>query len=149
MPPEFFNGKSENSLKASQAHDIWSLAVVFFEMANGNDKFPFNAYVTNESQLKENISIAPTISSNYIYDDGKTNRFIDSLLINNWKNRPTVDQAISLLSQDVLTVPSEIEPSREYRPRNRLLNKPLSPRNRWWYDPFSQINRWYQPLFYS
>lgn len=44
MPPEIFMETREDSLKGSQAHDIWSLAVVMFELANGSNKYPFQTF---------------------------------------------------------------------------------------------------------
>lgn len=96
MPPEFFTGTRQDSLQASQAHDIWSLTMVFFELTNGLYKFPFNIFSYDNTPLSteaiaQNIVNAPQISSNYNFDDGRTNNYLDSLVIPDWQSRPAVD----------------------------------------------------------
>lgn len=101
MSPEIFNGTHENSLKASQAHDIWSLAVVMFEMANGPNVFPYTILNPQQSaflpeqEIMQHIAQAPEYSSNYLGDDGRTNMFLNYLIVNDWHMRPTIDMAMN------------------------------------------------------
>ena len=100
MPPEFFNGTKVDSLEEAKKHDIWSLAVMMFEMANGPNVYPFNIYEDiwhplPVEKLGAEIAKAPGYRSNYQRDNGQANRFIMSLLINNWRSRPSIEQAIN------------------------------------------------------
>jgi serine/threonine protein kinase len=110
MPPESFNGTRENSLISSQAHDMWSLAVVIFQLANGIIAFPFNVFtpdgtglLSSEEQIVHIIQ-APEYQSNYGSDDGRTNLFINNILINDWHKRPTANIARNILDEIILTV---------------------------------------------
>jgi len=108
MPPEFFNGTHEDSVSASKAHDVWALALVMFELAHGLNIYPFQIFtpdgsaVLSNEQMMANIAQAPTFSSNYTLDDGRTNIFLNSLLIQNWHSRPTVEIAQDILNDQVL-----------------------------------------------
>jgi serine/threonine protein kinase len=100
FPPEYYLGISENSLAAAQAHDIWSLGVVFYQMANGKYPFQFDEkdqFFTQE-QLAQNITSAvqPPFFSKYKQDDGRTDILIHSMLIKNWKQRPNIEACVAL-----------------------------------------------------
>lgn len=99
-PPEFFNGQHEESLFASQKHDVWSLGIVLFEMANGWESFPFDdtyyLKYNNIIYLFRSIANAPITKSNYTLDNGELNMIVDSLLINDWKNRPCAVGALDM-----------------------------------------------------
>jgi serine/threonine protein kinase len=89
----------EDNIIGAKAHDVWSLAVTMFQLANGDKAFPFKIYdnqkkTLSKNEIMQNIANAPQFSSNYIYDDGRTDRYLSFLLINNWKERPTINQAI-------------------------------------------------------
>jgi len=111
-PPEHFTGYHEESLKGAQAHDIWSLAVVMYELANGSNKYPFQIF-TNDflppNEIEKNISKAPQYLSNYQLDDGRTNAFINNLLVNDWHKRPNVNMALNILIDKILTKASIIK----------------------------------------
>lgn len=100
MPPEFFNKTRVNSFEAAKAHDIWSLTMVFFELANGLRRFPY-AYkdamgkVLPEIEIAKNITLAPQFSSGYNFDDGRTNYFLNKLVVNKWISRPTITQVLA------------------------------------------------------
>ena len=110
MPPEFFNGTYVESLEASQAHDMWSLAIVMSEMALGIRNFPFkllkddNSTCLPEDQIMAHIAQAPEYYADYQLDfkDGRTNKFLDSLLVNNWRKRPNVWTAKRMFVNNVL-----------------------------------------------
>lgn len=109
MPPEFFNGTGLNSLQNSKAHDIWSLNMLLFELANGKYKLPFNIYASDGStlssdQVKINIANAPQFSSNYILDDGRTNYFLNRSIVSDWKNRYNIHQLIDIYLNNVLSI---------------------------------------------
>jgi serine/threonine protein kinase len=108
MPPEFFNQTGSNSLQASQAHDIWSLAMVMFEMANGLYSYPFvittpdGSAILSEQEIMAHISRAPELQSNYTHDDGRVNTFLSTLAVNNWRSRPTINDALSFFLQEII-----------------------------------------------
>jgi serine/threonine protein kinase len=96
-PPEYFGGKRLHSLIGAQAHDMWSLAMIFpIKDAAGQ-------FLEIEA-IQANIKVAPSFSSNYGFDqpDRRINEFIDGLVVNNWRARPTVDVALDRLVQQVL-----------------------------------------------
>jgi len=107
MPPESFINNKENSLRISQAHDIWSLAVVMFQMANGVNAFPFqisdpNGGPLSQEQIIMHISNAPEYASNYRLDDNRTNMFLNTILVNNWMSRPVIGVVENILVEGVL-----------------------------------------------
>lgn len=103
MPPEFFNGTSENSMKASQAHDIWSLGVVFFNLTNGYQHFPFDTKYLDENHIMKNISSSPKYTAVYNFDDDhRTENFVNRILINDWVKRPKITYILSDLLKNVL-----------------------------------------------
>lgn len=107
MPPEFFSGQRQDSLEAAKAHDVWSLSLVLFELYNGLYNFPFNIRDSTGNfippdEIQQHIMIAPEFGSNYLLDDGRTNRFLDGLLVNNWEQRPKVLQAIARFLNNVM-----------------------------------------------
>lgn len=107
-PPEFFNQTRVDSLAASKAHDMWSLTLVLFELCNGPYRYPFAIYNQNMTEFLSNEEIAahileaPEWSSNYQFDDGRTNAFLDSLVVTDWKLRPTIDIAFERFIDTVL-----------------------------------------------
>jgi len=107
MPPEYFNKSFEFSIDGAQAHDIWSLMLVFFELSNGSYNFPFT--IMENGTLLTNDEIIPhranrEYSSNYQLDDGRTNIFLDQLVVTNWRQRPTIVETMSLFNDIVLSV---------------------------------------------
>lgn len=113
MPPEFFNKQRQDSLAGSKAHDMWSLAVVMFQMANGINSFPFQAFEPDQNgqiqllpndQLAYHIAQAPEYSSNYSLDDARTNSYLTSLLVNDWKLRFDVGEAKQILTEQVMAI---------------------------------------------
>lgn len=108
MPPEFFDGTREDSLAASQAHDVWSLSMIFYELCHGPYGLPFDILTPDRTALlpqediMANISQAPSKSPNYTMDDGRTNKFLNSVTINSWKQRPIIDTVLNRFVDDVL-----------------------------------------------
>lgn len=108
-PPEFFNGTKEDSLKASQAHDIWSLAMVLHELSNGLYQLPFEFLTPDRTSLipieniMTNITLAPSKLPNYILDDGRTNAFLTNITVNNWTQRPNIYAVVSVFINNILT----------------------------------------------
>ena len=54
-------------------------------------------------EVINNIIMVPQISSNYKLDDGHTKLFIDSLLVNDWTVRPTINIAINRFINKILS----------------------------------------------
>lgn len=107
MPPEYFTGNRSNTLESAKAHDIWSLGVVMFGLAQAGN-YPFqlfdnNNHVLSNNQIMANISVAPQFTSDYVLDnDGRTNNFINSVLINDWRSRPDIFAVKRTLVNNVL-----------------------------------------------
>lgn len=105
-PPEYYilgasHGK-DRSIFLSQAHDIWSLGITFFQIANGMETYPFYVFDSygdylDKDILKKNIIDAPTINSNNVEED--INIFIDSILINDPRKRPSIYQVEEYFQQ--------------------------------------------------
>lgn len=109
MPPEFFNQTRVDSLNASKAHDIWSLTMVLFELSNGPYRYPFTIFtpdgrnVLSNEEIMAHIVRAPEFSSNYTLDDGRTNTYLNSLVIDDWRLRPSIDILMNRFITDVLS----------------------------------------------
>lgn len=88
IPPEVFRNQQDGSLDMAQAQDVWSLAMVFYELANGYDNFPFI------EETPEHIIRAPEKDSNYKLDDGQINEFLNFMMINDWTLRPTINEVL-------------------------------------------------------
>lgn len=105
-PPEYYNGTGNDTLESSQAHDIWSLAMVLWELVHGIDGYPFDKYNKNGRRLSENkiiynIEYAPSYLPNYNLDRGRFNTFLDYITINDWRERPTIDMALMFFQEYV------------------------------------------------
>lgn len=92
MPPEKFTRSEGRGVAFGQAHDVWSLAVVMFQMAN-NKALPFN-YLDGGQQMYQEIIRAPSFASQYAQDDGRTNNFLMYILQNNVDLRPVIHEII-------------------------------------------------------
>ena len=95
MPPESFNPSysSTHSLALAQAHDIWSLGLVFYELANL--RLPFNDPINDPADAIKlsYINTSPVDESIPVND--KINSMINSMLNKDWKSRPS---AVKLLA---------------------------------------------------
>lgn len=110
MAPEIISRTAPDSLSSSQAHDIWSLSMVLFELAHGNLVVPFVIFNDRREllpikQLATNIMNAPIYGANYKYDDGRTNTFLDKIIVGDYKRRPTIDMCLTIFTDIILTVP--------------------------------------------
>jgi len=95
---------NDQKLANSMASDIWSLGVVMYQLAN-EDHYPFNADLPLKELFTKELPRAPTIKSNYKLDDGRTNTFLDLILINDPSERPQYDNVLSLLVDEIFAVP--------------------------------------------
>lgn len=100
-PPEYATSSYTASLELSQAHDIWSLGILMYVLANG--KFPYRNH-WDFNNLFSYIRIAPEWGSSYQVDlaDNRINNFINSILINNYKNRPSITMVYHNFINNVL-----------------------------------------------
>lgn len=103
MPPEFFNSSTLDQFEP-YAHDVWSLSVVFWQMALGPDGFPFLTRDINGSFLPERvimgqIAVAPQLRPNYQFDQGQVNDFLNRITINDYHSRPSVETIQDIFNQ--------------------------------------------------
>lgn len=97
MPPEFFNKLLQKTTEEGFSHDIWSLSILMYEMANGYKIFPFPIYdlklnVLPSATIKRNIGAGAIFPSNYTLDDGRTNAFLNKIVVNDPKIRPNIGE---------------------------------------------------------
>jgi serine/threonine protein kinase len=111
MPPEYFSKARENTLMGSQAHDVWSLGVVFGEMMYGIYVYPFEyskyGKQLTDIEVGQQIAIAPTSITDtrkYQHDDGRTDIFLKYILVNNWRNRPKIVEVLRYMIDNILSV---------------------------------------------
>lgn len=109
VPPELFSPELLKGIEPAQAHDIWSLGVTFYLLANHD--FPFKIYKTphivlSKKEISNNIRNGQIQKSQY-YQFGSNgfestnniiNFVIDSMLDLNWKTRPKIDDVLKMLS---------------------------------------------------
>jgi serine/threonine protein kinase len=98
MPPELVElqtDPSEQDFALRAAHDVWSMGVVFYQMANlGQD---FMNFTNNDPVLiTKEIQINDVKPSNYPYSP--INSVIDTMLKKNSAERPTAGQVVILIS---------------------------------------------------
>ena len=97
--PENLRGTMEHSLKASLAQDCWSLGILLFQICNSG-RFPFDLTFPPPEfapeGLEQNIIDAPKYKSNYTRDDGRTNIFLNKIIINDQKVRPTIQEMLDI-----------------------------------------------------
>jgi len=97
MPPELVSSQldpSKQDFALRAAHDIWSMGVVFYQMANlGQDYMNF----TNNDPvlIAKEIQISDVKPSSYPYPP--INGVIDTMLNKNYTERPTAGQVLILL----------------------------------------------------
>ena len=99
MPPELFSANPPRSLIAAQAHDIWSLGLVFYELANF--KLPYDDTMTEDRSELGQILEGPFESSEYsgnLRYDNKINYMIEQMLTKNWKNRPLAAKLLQYIN---------------------------------------------------
>ena len=89
-PPERFVNPPAG-LEAAQKHDVWSLGIIFYQLANR--QFPFSTQVNVQQfaqQLKNPFPLSNyTASTNPRYLNSTINYIVDSMLTKNWTERPT------------------------------------------------------------
>ena len=104
MSPEMLvnwnvNRSFDHSMKATQAHDIWSLAVIFYEFANGLNSL---GEVLYDAAFNFNYRFP---KANYRLDAGEISEFIDWMMQVDPKLRPNITEVLGHFIQTVLTRP--------------------------------------------
>ena len=92
MPLELLYNPPE-SLNAAQSHDIWSLGIVFYELANL--EFPFDITSIDKKEDTARALRGPLTPSHY--PDNKINYVIDRMLSKNWRDRPTASSLLNYI----------------------------------------------------
>jgi len=95
FPPEMLLEASIFNLQTAQAHDIWSLGLVLYYLAN--IKFPF--YLYNDLNKQKWAILNVYKPSNYLDKSDPNlsraiNDIINSALTHDWKERPTARQLL-------------------------------------------------------
>ncbi len=97
MPPELLQlstDPSQQDFALRAAHDIWSIGVIFFQLANpGKDFMPFTN--NDPSLIAKEIQISNVKNSQYPYPP--INNFIKAILNKDPVNRPTAGQVVILI----------------------------------------------------
>lgn len=104
QPPELFsNDFDQDDIDHNKAFDIWSLGITFYNLAD-DYRFPFD-YGNNDKQLINNIVNGRYYESTYYrFDDGRTDKFLNKILIRNPSNRPNIDQVFKIYINDIASV---------------------------------------------
>jgi len=108
MPPEKYLKTSGPGLYYAQAHDIWSLTVVFYLLAQGPEQYPFiiKDEMGNDIKQKDfenNIIHSPQTNFHYTYDiDSRTKNFMKKLLITDPHERPTINTILLIFTDEIL-----------------------------------------------
>lgn len=101
LPPEVFDTNYVPDLDLAKAHDVWSLGVVFYELANFALPFHISDFNDVDSVLKGILS--PPIESDYNFPSSESpiikyiNYVIDSMLNPDPYQRPEVDTVINFM----------------------------------------------------
>lgn len=100
MPPEIISKDYPNSLQGSQAHDIWSMGVVFYQLANLKFPYDVNSYLNGLYNIYLSDYDSCEISNSKI-DNITTsiNSIIDKMLETDWIFRPKASDILQSLNQ--------------------------------------------------
>lgn len=102
FPPEYFTEKYyllkdiSHKLHLEQKHDIWSLGVTFFEIANGINNFPFPT-----SPIEQSIRAGAKYKSANV--DNNINIIIDEMLSFEPEHRPDIDEILQYIVYNITT----------------------------------------------
>lgn len=108
MPPEYYTETNKPGLVYAKAHDIWSLAVVFYLLAQGPNEFPYitknpNGTDVSEKTFEQNVVLAPQTVFHYQFDVGnRTKNFVENLLITDPLLRPNIDTVLNRFTSNIL-----------------------------------------------
>lgn len=105
IPPELLT-KSLNvsslSFNAYMSHDIWSIGLTMYQMAN-QGRLPRSEESIPNSRLKNILTVSFPIVSNYTLDrDNRTNDYLRSIIIKDPSLRSDIDGIIQLLIKMIL-----------------------------------------------
>jgi len=99
IPLEIWNKNADPSLNGAKSWDIWSLSLVILLLVNLTDQLQFEKYLHRTTIYIDminsltNNNIQPP---NYTFDDGRTNNFVNKILVIDWIHRPNIDELLTL-----------------------------------------------------
>lgn len=96
-PENVITGSARN-IDDAKKQDIWALGITFYEMANGSNVYPYS-----EFNGQPNFRVGVTRTSQYKYDDQRTNKFIMSILQVDKDKRPNADQLLVKFIDEIMT----------------------------------------------
>ena len=101
-PPESVTAPDECNLIIAQAHDMWSLAMVFSELCSRNRAHPFQHYHYIMAKDKDVYFQRNPMDIVVCEDDISVGMYVNMLVKPNWKERPTITEAIELFYEHVI-----------------------------------------------
>jgi len=101
-PLEIFNKTAPPSFNTAKNWDVWSLSLVLLLLCNNTPQFNFEKSLKSFQDLTNAIENNLIDKPNNTNDDGRTNKFINKILIKDWKQRPNVNELLNLYLTDIL-----------------------------------------------
>lgn len=100
LPPENYSW-TRLDIGEPFARDVWALALVMWECAFGLQRLPFPLFTNegrrlSEKELIDSIVRAPWYAPDFRRDQGQVNELLEYMIVNNYKQRPNIDQVQAL-----------------------------------------------------
>lgn len=104
QPPEILRKYQKPTIEHAKLHDIWSLSLVMFNIANGRLPFIDNGIHLDMKQFITILSELHEVDSCYSFDDGRTNVFLNMIVEVDVYQRLDIN-SINMLYHDIVMGP--------------------------------------------